>query len=106
MSGYSQGAQLVHNAASQLSTAVANRITAGKYWLSLVCQELTNARSVLTFGDPKRTQGFGAIPASRTKIICRDGDNICEGGINPTGPHTRYQENAPEAAAWVASRVA
>jgi cutinase len=89
LSGYSQGAQLVHNAATQLSTAVANRITA-----------------VLTFGDPKRTQGFGSISTSRTRIICRSGDNICEGGILPTGEHTRYQENAAEAAQWVAARVA
>jgi cutinase len=89
LSGYSQGAQLVHNAANQLSNAVASRITA-----------------VLTFGDPKRGQAFGAIPASRTRVICRTGDNICEGGINPGGEHTRYQENAAEAAAWVASQVA
>ncbi|KAI9167888.1 Cutinase [Paramyrothecium foliicola] len=89
LSGYSQGAQLVHNAATQISAAVANRITA-----------------VLTFGDPKRNQGFGAIPASRTRVICRTGDNICEGGLNPGGAHTRYQENAAEAAAWVAARVA
>ncbi|KAH7305542.1 cutinase [Stachybotrys elegans] len=88
LSGYSQGAQLVHNAANQLSAAVANRITA-----------------VLTFGDPKRDQGFGAIPASRTRVICRTGDNICDGGINPGGEHTRYQQNADEAAAWVAARV-
>lgn len=30
LSGYSQGAQLVHNAATQISSAVANRVTAGK----------------------------------------------------------------------------
>jgi cutinase len=88
LSGYSQGAQVVHNAANMLSAAVANRVTA-----------------VLTFGDPKRSQGFGSIPSSRTRVICRTGDNICEGGINPGGAHTQYQQNAVEAATWVAARV-
>ncbi|KAI6783468.1 uncharacterized protein J7T54_005497 [Emericellopsis cladophorae] len=88
LSGYSQGAQLVHNAAAQLSSAVTNRITA-----------------VLTFGDPKQNQPFGSIPSSRTRVICRAGDTICAGSIIPNGAHTRYQENAADAAAWVAARV-
>ncbi|KAM0268085.1 hypothetical protein ACHAQH_010049 [Verticillium albo-atrum] len=88
LSGYSQGAQLVHNAAGQLSAAVTARITA-----------------VLTFGDPKRDQAFGTIPASRTRVICRSGDNICDGGIIVTSAHSQYQQDAPAAATWVAARV-
>ncbi|KAH6692730.1 cutinase [Plectosphaerella plurivora] len=88
LSGYSQGAQLVHNAAGQLSAAVTARITA-----------------VLTFGDPKRDQAFGTIPAARTRVICRTGDNICDGGIVVTSAHSQYQQDAPAAATWVAARV-
>ncbi|KAF3358188.1 DNA replication complex GINS protein PSF2 [Verticillium dahliae VDG1] len=50
LSGYSQGAQLVHNAAEQISAAVTARVTA-----------------VLTFGDPDRDEAFGSIPATRTR---------------------------------------
>ncbi|CRK42126.1 hypothetical protein BN1723_005285, partial [Verticillium longisporum] len=88
LSGYSQGAQVVHNAAGQLTAAQTNRVTA-----------------VLTFGDPKRNQPFGTIPASRTRVICRTGDNICEGGFTITPAHTQYQQDAPAAASWIASRV-
>ncbi|KAH8178524.1 cutinase domain-containing protein [Sarocladium implicatum] len=88
ISGYSQGAQLVHNAANMLSSSVSNRVTA-----------------VVTFGDPKRTQPFGTIPSSRARIFCRSGDNICDGGIIITPAHTQYQQDAPAAADWVAARV-
>ncbi|KAK0390702.1 hypothetical protein NLU13_0205 [Sarocladium strictum] len=88
ISGYSQGAQLVHNAAGMLSAAVTSRITAA-----------------LTFGDPKRSQPFGTIPSSRTRVICRSGDNICDGGIIITPAHTQYQQDAPAAADWIAARV-
>ncbi|KAM0329876.1 hypothetical protein ACHAQA_004041 [Verticillium albo-atrum] len=88
LSGYSQGAQLVHNGAAQLSAAVTARITA-----------------VVTFGDPKRDQAFGTIPDSRTRVFCRAGDNICDGGIIVTSAHREYQQDAPAAASWVAARV-
>ncbi|KAL9943726.1 hypothetical protein D7B24_000190 [Verticillium nonalfalfae] len=88
LSGYSQGAQLVHNAAEQISAAVTARVTA-----------------VLTFGDPDRDEAFGSIPAARTRVICRSGDNICDGGIIVTSAHRQYQQDAPAAATWVAARV-
>ncbi|EEY19848.1 cutinase [Verticillium alfalfae VaMs.102] len=83
LSGYSQGAQLVHNAAEQISAAVTARVTA-----------------VLTFGDPDRDEAFGSIPAARTRVICRSGDNICDGGIIVTSPHRQYQPEAPGAGTW------
>ncbi|RGP73999.1 cutinase [Fusarium sporotrichioides] len=88
ISGYSQGAQLVHNAAGMLSASVTNRVTAA-----------------LTFGDPKRSEAFGTIPSSRTRVICRSGDGICEGTIIVTPAHTQYQQDAPAAAEWIAARV-
>ncbi|KAH6954154.1 hypothetical protein HG530_015142 [Fusarium avenaceum] len=88
ISGYSQGAQLVHNAAAMLSASVTNRVTAA-----------------VTFGDPKRSQPFGTIPSSRTRVYCRTGDNICDGGIIITPAHSQYQQDAPAAAEWIAARV-
>ncbi|KAF4437810.1 cutinase [Fusarium austroafricanum] len=88
ISGYSQGAQLVHNAAGMLSASVTNRVTAA-----------------ITFGDPKQREAFGTIPSSRTRVICRSGDNICDGGIIITPAHSQYQQDAPAAADWVAAHV-
>lgn len=88
LSGYSQGAQVVHRAAGQLSPEVASRITA-----------------VLTLGDPFQKRTLANIPASKHRVICHDGDNICEGGIIATDKHTNYQEDARDAANWMASMV-
>ncbi|KAF4853392.1 Cutinase [Colletotrichum siamense] len=88
MSGYSQGGQLVHNAASKLSTTLINKVSA-----------------VLIFGDPFDGQPVGNIPSSKVKIICHDGDNICDGGIIITADHSNYEQDAPAAAAFVAGLV-
>ncbi|ROT40814.1 cutinase [Sodiomyces alkalinus F11] len=89
LSGYSQGAQIVHKAAGLLSQADADRVTA-----------------VLTFGDPFSKRTVAKIPADKVKVICHEGDRICDGGIIITPEHTNYQEDADDAAAWVASMVA
>lgn len=88
LAGYSQGAQLVHNAAQRTSAANAARVAA-----------------VVVLGDPKRGQSFGSITASKILTICHDGDNICEGGSSITPAHLNYQEDAPEAATFVAGKV-
>ncbi|EEB89306.1 hypothetical protein MPER_12611 [Moniliophthora perniciosa FA553] len=87
--GYSQGGQLVHNSADQLTTAaIRNRINA-----------------VVIFCDPKRDQAVAGIPSSKVKIICHDGDHICDGGFIVTSQHTNYQQDAPAAAQFVISQV-
>ncbi|KAK2017633.1 cutinase [Colletotrichum eremochloae] len=88
LSGYSQGGQLVHNAANKLTPAQLARISA-----------------VLIFGDPFKGQPVGAIPSNKVKIICHNGDNICEGGIIITAQHRNYEEDAIPAAAFVAGLV-
>ncbi|KAH5754096.1 hypothetical protein HBI88_194040 [Parastagonospora nodorum] len=88
LSGYSQGAQLVHNAAVRTSAANAARVAA-----------------VVVFGDPKRGQSFGSIATSKTLTICHTGDNICEGGTSITGAHLNYQNDAGTAGAFVAGKV-
>jgi cutinase len=45
------------------------------------------------------------VPASKVKIICHDGDNICDNGIIITPAHRDYEKDAPAAAAFVAGLV-
>ncbi|KAK1467660.1 cutinase [Colletotrichum cuscutae] len=99
MSGYSQGGQLVHNAASKLTAAQTARVSADPLADSLYYV-------VLIFGDPFDGQPVGSIPASKVKVICHDGDNICDGGIIITADHRNYEKDAPAAAAFVAGLVA
>ncbi|KAJ4986014.1 Cutinase 2 [Stagonosporopsis vannaccii] len=89
VSGYSQGAQLVHTATQRLTAAAAARVSA-----------------VVTFGDADRDESFGSVAASKVLIICHQGDNICDNGIIITAEHRNYEIDAPTAAAFVASRVA
>jgi len=63
LSGYSQGAQIVHNAVSSLPTTVTSKIS-----------------SVVLFGDPKNGTAVVNIDASKVLVICHTGDNICQGG--------------------------
>lgn len=88
VSGYSQGAQLVHTATQRLTAATAARVSA-----------------VVTFGDADRDESFGPVAASKVLIICHDGDNICDNGIIITAEHRNYEMDAPTAAAFVAARV-
>jgi cutinase len=42
---------------------------------------------------------------SKTLVICHNGDNICDNGIIVIGEHRNYEKDAPQAAAFVASKV-
>lgn len=88
VSGYSQGGQLVHTATQRLNAAQAARVNA-----------------VVTFGDADRDRTFGLVAKDRTLIICHEGDNICDNGIIITSQHRNYEQDAPAAAAFVASKV-
>nr|OQO27688.1 hypothetical protein B0A51_04454 [Rachicladosporium sp. CCFEE 5018] len=88
LSGYSQGAQLVHNAAALISNSTTNFVS-----------------SVVVFGDPDRGQPVGRIPASKVKTFCNVGDNICDGGNLILPPHLTYATDAPAAAAFVRSKA-
>lgn len=73
MDAYSQGAQLVHLAAPQLSSAVQNRVNA-----------------VVVFGDPDNGDGFPGVLNGRSITFCAAGDNICDGGIIVLPAHLSY----------------
>ncbi|EKM82339.1 hypothetical protein AGABI1DRAFT_110999 [Agaricus bisporus var. burnettii JB137-S8] len=88
MSGYSQGAQLVHLSASQISSSVQNRVNA-----------------VVVFGDPDNGDGFPGVLNGRSITFCANGDNICDGGVIVLPAHLSYGSNAGQAADFVVSRV-
>ncbi|KAH7029534.1 cutinase [Microdochium trichocladiopsis] len=91
VSGYSQGAALVHRAVSQLSTAVKNQI-----------------KAAVTFGDTQKQQDGGKIPnfdASKTLIICRSGDLVCSGTLIITTAHSNYAPLAPQGADFIISKA-
>jgi cutinase len=61
-SGYSQGAEVVHNALS--STSIAGLVS-----------------GAVLFGDPDSKKAVGALPDGQVKRFCVPGDIICETGI-------------------------
>ncbi|KXJ90475.1 cutinase-domain-containing protein [Microdochium bolleyi] len=91
VSGYSQGAALVHRAVEQLSTAVKAKVAAA-----------------VTFGDTQKKQDGGRIPSfdpSKTLIICHTGDLVCEGTLIITGAHSNYADTADQAARFIVSKA-
>ncbi|TKA68140.1 hypothetical protein B0A55_06949 [Friedmanniomyces simplex] len=88
VSGYSQGGQLVHNAAAMVSAS-----------------ETAFVNSVVIFGDPDNGEPVGSIPSSKVLIICHVGDDICLHGDLVLPPHLTYAVNAQQAANFVVSKA-
>ncbi|KAI0376783.1 carbohydrate esterase family 5 protein [Hypomontagnella monticulosa] len=91
VSGYSQGAALVHRSIESASTSVKNRIFAA-----------------VTYGDTQKAQDNGRIPnfdASKTLILCHNGDRVCEGTLIVTDAHHDYHDLAPDAVDFIVSKV-
>ncbi|KAJ1325455.1 cutinase [Microdochium nivale] len=91
VSGYSQGAALVHRGVEQLSTAVKAKV-----------------RAAVTFGDTQKKQDGGRIPSfdtSKTLIICHTGDRVCDGTLIITSAHSNYADSADAAARFIASKA-
>ena len=88
MAGYSQGGQLVHNAAEQLPASVTSQVAAA-----------------IIFGDPDNGDAVQGVSAAKTQINCRTGDNICSGGALILPPHLAYGADAGKAAAFAANAV-
>ncbi|CAG8970663.1 hypothetical protein HYALB_00003417, partial [Hymenoscyphus albidus] len=84
--GYSQGGQLVHKAAALLPVDTAR-------WIS----------KVVIFGDPLSRFPVTNVDASRTKIFCNIGDNICDNGDLVLPPHLIYGKDALAAALFATS---
>ncbi|MCJ1387857.1 hypothetical protein MMC18_000700 [Xylographa bjoerkii] len=88
LSGYSQGAQLVHNGVGMISAAVASRV-----------------KAVVLFGDPFDGQPFPNINEDIVKTFCFSTDLICYDTIFADPAHLSYSLDATPAALFVASLV-
>ncbi|KAK1824727.1 hypothetical protein LTR12_000784 [Friedmanniomyces endolithicus] len=88
VSGYSQGGQVVHKAALELSAS-----------------QTAFINSVVIFGDPDDGEPVGSVPSSKVLIICHAGDDICLHGDLILPPHLTYAQNAQQAATFVVSKA-
>ncbi|KAI6248627.1 hypothetical protein HI914_03314 [Erysiphe necator] len=87
LSGYSQGAQVVHKAVEELPSEVLPKI-----------------KAVVLFGDPFLGDEVGDLPESSVLSICNDKDTICHSGLGIKG-HLKYPERAKEAADFIVSKL-
>ncbi|KAK8045449.1 cutinase [Apiospora rasikravindrae] len=91
ISGYSQGAAMVHRAAEKLTAAARARVAAA-----------------VTFGDTQKAQDNSRVPtidAGKTRIFCNDGDRVCEGTLIITGAHSDYTGSVAPAVSFITSKV-
>ena len=89
VSGYSQGAQVVHNGAIYLEMSPA----ATKF-----------INSVVTFGDPDRKFPVGKVPSNKVAIDCHQKDIICKDGDIIRPEHLTYCHDVDKYAAFAKAR--
>ncbi|KAJ7021558.1 cutinase [Mycena alexandri] len=93
LGGYSQGAQLVHNAAAEISSAVSERIAA-----------------VVLFGDPNdvafggSSSPVGVIPSNKVDNFCHTDDIICT-GAGGKAEHLNYDMDVTAAFTFILIKV-
>lgn len=88
LSGYSQGAMVVHNAL-------------GKF-------DGSNVAAVIVFGDPMNGMSFKGVDKSKALEVCGSSDFLCDragSDLKVNGSHLSYTSSATQAAAWVAKTV-
>lgn len=62
--------------------------------------------AIVVFGDPNLGDRFPGGLDSVLKSFCHDGDLICEAGLPiPLPPHSTYEDDALEAATFVAAKM-
>lgn len=99
LSGYSQGAMLVHNTMNVLNGAQASSV-----------------KAAITFGDPFVGESINKITSGAFKSFCATGDPVCEAGaaISPssggtssasTASHLGYGADTGAAATFIKSKV-
>ncbi|TVY44579.1 Cutinase [Lachnellula subtilissima] len=84
LSGYSQGAQIVHLVTSSLPANTTSKVA-----------------SVVLFGDPKNGTALQGVDARKVLTVCHAGDDICKGGDGVGAAHLNYSVDAGEAAMFV-----
>lgn len=75
---------------------------------ALPAKVMAQVKGVVLFGYTRNKQDGGRIPnypTSQTKVFCADGDLVCNGTLVITQAHFSYDDDAPAAAAFLASKV-
>lgn len=92
VSGYSQGAALVHRAMERTTnTTITSKIAAA-----------------VTFGDTQKKQDNSSVPnidTAKTLILCNDGDLVCDGTLIVTTAHLDYTGKVQQASDFVTGLV-
>ncbi|KAJ0119566.1 cutinase [Diaporthe amygdali] len=102
MSGYSQGAQVVHNAMQKVA-AMSNSTAANNTNVNVA----SKVSSVVLFGDPRNGTAVAGVDQARVLSLCNAQDDICaKGGDVITLDHLTYNRNAPQAAMFVMQKSA
>ncbi|KAI3391065.1 hypothetical protein diail_8070 [Diaporthe ilicicola] len=103
MAGYSQGAQVVHNAMQKVA-AMSNTTSANGTKNVDVASRVS---SVVLFGDPRNGTAVAGVDQARVLSLCNAQDDICaKGGDIITLDHLTYNRNAPQAAMFVMQKSA
>ncbi|KAK9799895.1 putative Cutinase [Seiridium cardinale] len=88
MSGYSQGSQVVHNAAKLLPASTMSAVS-----------------SIVMFGDPLNGSAVQGGNSEKVLSVCHAGDNICDHGDFILLPHLTYLIDADKAADFVIAHI-
>lgn len=106
MSGYSQGAMLVHNAAKTIPAETAQKVAAVVNFGD-PCKYLPSPSEALEEANNSivQRQAIQGVDADRVKIICHAGDGVCAGTAAITPAHLTYSQDATAAAEFVVSKV-
>ncbi|PSK55227.1 hypothetical protein B9Z65_2616 [Elsinoe australis] len=84
LSGYSQGATVVHNAVQKSGFAAGN------------------VAAAVLFGDPLLRQSVGSVPTAKVKEYCASGDGVCQTGtFSISAAHLSYGSDASAAADFI-----
>lgn len=109
ISGYSQGAQVVHNAMQLINNGTTYKIPGANGstgtstpFASRAATINSRVMSVVLFGDPKNGTAVSGTQEARVLSVCNAQDNICaKGGDIITLDHLTYSQNAAQAAMFV-----
>lgn len=84
LSGYSQGAMVVHNALTQSGV------------------DASSVAAIVVFGDPLNGESFQGVSGDKLLEVCGSADGVCDRGATDTsGSHLSYGGNAEQAAEFV-----
>ncbi|KAF3761496.1 family 5 carbohydrate esterase, partial [Cryphonectria parasitica EP155] len=109
MSGYSQGAQVVHNAMTLLSNGTLAGYTNTTTTTTTTTATAVDSRvaSVVLFGDPLNGTAVSGVQSGRVLSLCNAQDDICaQHGDVVTLDHLTYSQNAAQAAMFVMQKSA